>query len=674
MLSGLTHGQPQPRQLSGYEQESIELALAQVGGKRELEPEGKRIEGIDVVTLDVFEERDGVPMLLNWFHVTTQREIIEREILLRPGQPFQQMLADESERNLRAFSQLSVVLIVPLKGSTKDSIRLLVITKDVWSLRLSWAPTTYNGKLTSLTLQPSETNLFGTTQRVAGNLTLGARTYSVGASYFVPRIGGSRIQSYVSANAIFNCQTNEFEGASGWLQYGQPLISSLDKWSWRTAAYLSSQMSAPYVTRGGAICSEKDTSPFPVRSSDTYGSSEASLVGRVRDADGNVLERSSSSHRYFNVWVPQRSRSDRLRGQLVLTRTFFKLNRIHLSFGVEADETRVSEVIDGDEALGTWTTYSRTAEEPGSARWVETVGRFEPGQPPLDEGAVQWARDGYRSALALNTQRDRLNPRDAVLGDRRVGPYVQLHAFRQLYQRMLNHDTLGLQEDVQLGHDVYLRIYPAFQPLSNRNMLGVFSSAAYTLPLSNGFVRAGAAATIELAGPGNTDSRLEISGPQQSDAQIDADLNVVSPDLGVGRFVSMATLTHRPTRYIRRYAYGLGGTDRLRGYKPGEFAGVAHLIINNEFRTRPVRILSVLAGLNLFYDLGDAKNTLQDLELNHGAGVGLRLLFPQLDRDVFRIDVSFPLQGDRSGEYSVTAGFGQVFGAYGKPSNALMPQ
>jgi len=40
---------------------------------------------------------------------------------------------------LRAFRQvslvISLVISVPTKGSTPDRVRLLVVTKDVWSLR-----------------------------------------------------------------------------------------------------------------------------------------------------------------------------------------------------------------------------------------------------------------------------------------------------------------------------------------------------------------------------------------------------------------------------------------------------------------------------------------------------------------------------------------------------------
>ena len=42
---------------------------------------------------------------------------------------------DESVRALRSFQQISLVLVVALVGSSSDKVRLLVVTKDVWSLR-----------------------------------------------------------------------------------------------------------------------------------------------------------------------------------------------------------------------------------------------------------------------------------------------------------------------------------------------------------------------------------------------------------------------------------------------------------------------------------------------------------------------------------------------------------
>src|SRR5204863_6955359 len=106
----------------------------------------------------MIDSRDPWPNFLNVFHYTTRPYVIRREVLLKVGQPFALAAADETERNLRGKAQFTVALVVPLKGSTPDSVRLLVVTKDVLSLRLNWDPRLYNGKLYYLGLAPSEMN------------------------------------------------------------------------------------------------------------------------------------------------------------------------------------------------------------------------------------------------------------------------------------------------------------------------------------------------------------------------------------------------------------------------------------------------------------------------------------------------------------------------------------
>src|SRR5262249_10146463 len=142
---------------------------------------------IDVVSIDVFEDRDPLPAFLtpigNWFHSTTRSRVIDREVLLRPGERYDQALVDETLRNLRGFDQLSLVLAIPLKGGAPDRVRLLVITKDVWSLRLNSDYIFADGRLQYLLLQPSEENLLGTHQQILGNFVLDAAAIAVGASY-----------------------------------------------------------------------------------------------------------------------------------------------------------------------------------------------------------------------------------------------------------------------------------------------------------------------------------------------------------------------------------------------------------------------------------------------------------------------------------------------------------
>ena len=63
-----------------------------------------------------------------------------------------------------------------------------------------------------------------------------------------------------------------------------------------------------------------------------------------------------------------------------------------------------------------------------------------------------------------------------------------------------------------------------------------------------------------------------------------------------------------------------------------------------------------------FYDIGDAVDSFDELHLKHDLGFGLRMLIPQLNWYVLRVDVGFPTQpSTATSPVHVTAGFQQVF-------------
>jgi hypothetical protein len=217
---------------SAYELETIRQELDALGAQLDPSPEGKTVESVEVVPLDVFEPRDLLPGWLNTFHATTRPKVVAREMFLRVGEPYRQVLADDAIRNLRQLSQLSLVLIVPVTGSAPDRVRVLVITKDVWSLRLSWNVVAGSGGLEQFTLQPQERNLFGTHQTLSANFNLDPATLTFGLGYSIPRIDVSRIALVSSANVIVNRNSGTVEGSYGSLVTGQPLFSGLAEWAW----------------------------------------------------------------------------------------------------------------------------------------------------------------------------------------------------------------------------------------------------------------------------------------------------------------------------------------------------------------------------------------------------------------------------------------------------------
>ena len=89
---------------SAYEKGTIARALEATQSKLDLAPEGKTIEGVETLRLEVFEDRDPVPekaagipvrKLVNSLHVTSLDSIIRREMLLKDGDRYQQIIIED---------------------------------------------------------------------------------------------------------------------------------------------------------------------------------------------------------------------------------------------------------------------------------------------------------------------------------------------------------------------------------------------------------------------------------------------------------------------------------------------------------------------------------------------------------------------------------------------------
>lgn len=252
--------------LSSYEQTTLAEVLSRRGWELESAPEGKLVERIETVTLDVFENRDPVPTWLNWFHTASRPDIIEQEVLNRPSQPFSWRLVRETSRNLRALRQLSLVLVVPIKSRFPNRVRLLVITKDVWSLRLNSQYRIKNGEVEYLVLQPSEENLGGYHLRIAGQYIYELTTHTFGGSVSTSRLGGSRLAVVASANGIVNRDTGRTEGSLGSFAFGQPLYSADSKWAFGTTMAWDTRVTRRLLPRpsGGYAMRTYDAPETPV--------------------------------------------------------------------------------------------------------------------------------------------------------------------------------------------------------------------------------------------------------------------------------------------------------------------------------------------------------------------------------------------------------------------------
>jgi hypothetical protein len=284
---------------SPYEQETVEIGLKKTGGELEPEPEGKTIESVETITLEVFEKRDPIPLALNgfvnWFHVTTKPHFVKRELLFHVGDRYERRIVEESARNLRALPQLTVVILVPMKGSAPDRVRMLLLTKDLWSLRVPLEyRLTSSGALEYVRAQITEINLLGTHHQVSANFNYDPNTVSFGGTLTVPRIWDTRLRFIGDANGIFNYRTNELEGTYGSISYGQPLFSLATDWAYGATVGWNTGVSRRYVASEIGEFDPEATGnpcPAPVKPSEENPTPEARIPCRfTRDVQTGELQ------------------------------------------------------------------------------------------------------------------------------------------------------------------------------------------------------------------------------------------------------------------------------------------------------------------------------------------------------------------------------------------------
>jgi hypothetical protein len=199
-------------ELGDYETLALEEALEREGASIDDAPEGKTVAAIRVVNLEVFSRRDGFLQALNRLHVTTRASVIAREVLVRPGETWDAERIAETERNLEIPEYSSLVVIVPVVSPRPGHVDVLVVTRDVWSLRTSSKIEIQNSTLVELLMFPAENNFLGMRKQVSLFFLLDLGSASIGPRYVDPNIAGTHMTFTGFAQAIFNRQNSAFEG------------------------------------------------------------------------------------------------------------------------------------------------------------------------------------------------------------------------------------------------------------------------------------------------------------------------------------------------------------------------------------------------------------------------------------------------------------------------------
>lgn len=220
--------------LSSLERSTMTRALTRRGLELEPQPWGKRIRRVHVYNEDVFAEKSRLLQFFNHFHYTTRDWAIRDELVIRDGEVWDQDRVEETARRLRDPLWSSVVAVLPVKSAVDGEVDMLVVTRDIWSLRLNTQYTFQQGTLTNLSTSLSENNFFGTRSVLAAALTMDQGAIAMGPLFIDKNLFGKYVEVRARVDAIVNRGDLLNDGA--WTGEGSQSTISVARSLWSLAS------------------------------------------------------------------------------------------------------------------------------------------------------------------------------------------------------------------------------------------------------------------------------------------------------------------------------------------------------------------------------------------------------------------------------------------------------
>ena len=553
-----------------FEQRHVEEAAATLNRRLALGAETPRlglagaevVAFVDFVGFPVFRPGELIPTFLNVFHWQTAEAVVRREVLLAPGKAWEPDRALESARNLRRLGIFQFVRVEPVRDA-EGRLGLLVVTRDLWSLRFEQSFQYTGGQFDQLTLQLTERNVFGRNKRGTARFNLDPATFALGALYDDPRLLLGETHLEVAADAFFTRADQTYDGLYAHALVEKPFYNLAQRWGW--LAQVDHLDRTRRQLQAGGVLTWDDPATDAV---ETVNRAFASRVVSGIAAARMQVSTGSFAHR--------------------------------LTLGLRAFH-RNSDVI-GETNLG-----------------------------DADEAA-------FRAAVL---------PSDL----NQVGPLVSWNLFSRRFRTYQDLRAFGVSEDARLGPAVYVGLDAPLE---------VLGSSATALRYE-----AGAGYTLDYAGDGLLDGLVATEGRLQGGELLDRVLllraRAATPSFAAGRLVLRADWIVRDRDTANTFV-SLGGHNGLRGYVSQAFYGFGadRLRGNAEYRTAPWAFSWLHLGLAAFYDVGEVYENTRDFTLRQSVGMGLRILFPQFNREVFRVDFGVPVGGGSGFVINFSAGSQQA--------------
>lgn len=624
-FSGNAHGLDLKKK---YERTLINWALKKNSLQVDPNPAGKTIERVIIEREKIISQSDPWPNFINIFHVKTKEYIVRQELLIGTGEVWNQERVDESIRNLRGLFVLAVARAVPCKSKTTGKVVLLVVTKDLWSIRINTAFSQTGLVLGALEFNPTEENFLGHNKRISLRIGLSQLNLDgfklrdqmrFGQAFVDPRLFGTRLHFQEAVDILVDgdvpcggvnsigetwCPDTKLGKPSGvfaHLLLKKPLFSFQTPWAFLVQARLSIKKVRFFRQNSG-----KGELPL----GENAGISLRSVV--FEDHPDGVPRA-----------VPFVYNDESFLTSASFTRALGKEIKHYIAWGIVAYRSH----------------------------------QGLPGNFPFDATTKQWFTSNF---LPFN--------------ETAAYFFLQYSTRTKRYVRLRNVQTYALSEDFWLGHKALAQIrFAQNLTYADRAFLVGRVELAYRWFAKGNLVWVAADATTRYQGGIETIANAQKETPWTNNI-FRMGIKNISPILWIGRLHAQATATFRYNDLNNSFSSLGGGIDfrefpddriffgGLRGYAADQFQGSNVVSTNVEFRSLPINFYTLHFGFVVFYDGGTVWG--EDLApvWKHSVGAGVRGHFPQFDKESLRVDFGFPLTSDRGSVGTwFSLSFSQVF-------------
>ena len=235
----------------------------------QLEPayaaEGRPLCAIKTFREDPFVQSEKVPLWPNRFHATTS----EKTLLALARVPSEAAWTDglrlDLARRMATPAILAVGVAAPVvSNSCDDGVDLLLVSRDMWSLRFIARPELDGDRLTRVTLGATENNLAGEHLQLAVVAYKDRDFWELGPVIQKRRIAGTMLAGGLSAAAIFTPGLDLEPGYRANAMLGLPVETAADSFGWSLAASAQDRLFAIYDGAEVAQFDNADTAEVEV--------------------------------------------------------------------------------------------------------------------------------------------------------------------------------------------------------------------------------------------------------------------------------------------------------------------------------------------------------------------------------------------------------------------------